>query len=165
MLAAAILPEPGDRALKSENAVIGAPGVEPASIDSRAVIEGTIPDPDLHRVSIAEAIDAGHPALVVFATPVYCVSRFCGPVVDMVADLARQYADRADFIHVEIYADFDAGKINQAAVVDWLQAPGGDLREPWVFLIGCDGRISASWDTMVTRAEIEPLLQALPEMD
>lgn len=164
VLAAAVLPEPGDRALKSENPVIGTPGVEPASIDSRAVIEGTIPDPELHRVSIAEAIEAGHPALVAFATPVYCVSRFCGPVVDMVADLARKYADRADFIHVEIYENFDGGRINRAAA-DWLQAPNGDLREPWVFLIGADGRIAASWDTMVTRAEIEPLLRALPKMD
>ena len=98
---------------------------------------------------------------MVFATPVYCVSRFCGPVTDMVADLAKAYADRADFIHVEIYEDFEAGKVNQAAI-DWLQTPEGDLREPWVFLIGADGRIAGSWDTMVTREEIEPLLEALP---
>jgi len=32
-----------------------------------------------------------------------------------------------------------------------------------VFLIGADGRIDASWDTMVTRDEIEPLLRALPK--
>jgi hypothetical protein len=140
---------------------MGDPGVPLAAIDSRAAGGQPIPDAALHATSIADAIDAGHPALVVFSTPVYCVSRFCGPVTDLVAELAREYGDRADFIHVEIYRDFEAGLVNQAAL-DWLSPDGGDLREPWTFLIDANGRIAASWDTVVTRSEIEPLLQALP---
>jgi hypothetical protein len=151
----------GDVAPNSDNAVIGDAGVTPVSIDSRAADGQPIPDPELHRVSIADALAAHRPALVVFATPVYCVSRFCGPVTDMVAKLAADYADRADFIHVEIYRDFAANALNPA-VTEWLQTPAGDIREPWTFLIGADGRIVGSWDTMVTRGEIEPLLQALP---
>lgn len=151
----------GDPAPKSDNAVIGDAGVTPVSIDSRAADGQPISDPELHRTSIADAIAAHRPALVVFATPVYCVSRFCGPVTDMVAQLAAAYADRADFIHVEIYRDFEANALNPA-VTQWLQTPAGDIREPWTFLIGADGRIVASWDTMVTRAEIEPMLKALP---
>ena len=151
----------GDMAPKSANAVIGDAGVAPVSIDSRASDGQPIPDPELHRTSIADAIAAHRPALVVFATPVYCVSRFCGPITEMVAQLASEYADRADFVHVEIYRDFEANALNPA-VTQWLQTPDGDIREPWTFLIGADGRIVASWDTMVTRAEIEPLLRALP---
>jgi hypothetical protein len=151
----------GSLAPRTRNPVIGDVGVDPVSIDSRAMDGQPIPDPELHEVSIAEAIDAGHPALVVFSTPVYCVSRFCGPVTDLVAELAAEYGDRADFIHVEIYRDFKNGLINQAAL-DWLSDGSGDLREPWTFLIGADGRIAASWDTVVTRSEIEPLLAALP---
>jgi hypothetical protein len=151
----------GARAPLTDNPVIGAPGVSPTAIDSRAVGGQQIPDPELHSTSIADAIRAGHPALVVFSTPVYCVSRFCGPVTDLVAELAAKYGDRADFIHVEIYQDFEAGKVNQAAL-DWLMPANGDLREPWTFLIGADGRIAGSWDTVVTRGELEPLLQALP---
>lgn len=98
---------------------------------------------------------------MVFATPVYCVSRFCGPVTDLVAELAAQYGDRADFIHVEIYRDFEAALVNQAAL-DWLQTDDGDLREPWTFLIDAHGRIAGSWDTVVARSELEPLLAALP---
>jgi hypothetical protein len=151
----------GDPAPRTDNPVIGDPAVPPSAIDSRAAVGGTIPDRELHTTSIADAIAAHHPALVVFSTPVYCVSRFCGPVTDLVAQLAKQYASRADFIHVEIYRDFTKNHVNQAAI-DWLQTPGGDLREPWIFFIGADGRIAASWDTMVTRGEIEPLLKALP---
>ena len=145
----------------TDNAVIGDPGVAPVAIDSRAAGSQPIPDPELHATSIADAIKAGHPALVVFSTPVYCVSRFCGPVTDLVAELAAEYGDRADFIHVEIYRDFQSGQVNQAAL-DWLSNASGDLREPWTFLIGADGRIAGSWDTVVTRGEIEPLLKALP---
>jgi hypothetical protein len=151
----------GSPAPRTRNAVIGDPGVSPGSIDSRAAGGAPIPDPELHTISIAQALDAGHPALVVFSTPVYCVSRFCGPVTDLVAELAAKYRDRADFIHVEIYRDFQAGQVNQAAL-DWLSLANGDLREPWTFLIGADGRIVASWDAVVTRSEIEPLLEALP---
>jgi hypothetical protein len=151
----------GALAPHTDNPVIGDPGVALPSIDSRAAGGEPIPDPELHATSIADAIAAGHPALVVFSTPVYCVSRFCGPVTELVAELAAEYGDRADFIHVEIYRDFQAGEINQAAL-DWLVTADGDLREPWTFLIGADGRIAASWDDVVTRSEIEPLLESLP---
>jgi hypothetical protein len=88
------------------------------------------------------------------------VSRFCGPVTDMVAELAAEYGDRADFIHVEIWADFQEGAVNEAAA-DWLLREG-DLEEPWVFLIGADGRVVARWDNVATRSEIEPYLEDLP---
>lgn len=151
----------GDVAPRTNNPIVGSPGVPLSAIDSRATTGTGVPDPELHSTTIAAAVAAGHPALVVFSTPVFCVSRFCGPVTDLVADLAATYADRADFIHIEIYRDFQAGHVNQAAL-DWLMPPTGDLREPWTFLIGADGRIAGSWDTVVTRSELEPLLQALP---
>jgi hypothetical protein len=151
----------GAIAPRTDNPVIGTPGVESAALDSRAAGGGTVPDLVLHRTSIAKAIQLGHPALVVFSTPAYCVSRFCGPVTDLVGDLAVEYGDRADFIHVEIYSDFQAGAVSQAAQ-DWLMTDEGELREPWTFLIDARGRIVGSWDTVLARAEIEPLLAALP---
>jgi hypothetical protein len=151
----------GALAPRSDNSIIGAQDVPPSAIDSRAASDGTIPDPELHATSIADAIALGHPLVVVFSTPVYCVSRFCGPVTDMIGDLARQYGDRADFVHVEIYRDFQAGLVNQTAI-DWLKTGNDDLREPWTFLVGADGRVAGSWDTVVTRGELEPILAALP---
>jgi hypothetical protein len=156
-----LVPAPGDRTLRTENLTVDSKGVPKAAIDSRAATGG-IPDPELHRITIAEAIRRGHPALVVFATPVYCVSRFCGPVTDMVQGLASDYGDRADFIHVEIWKDFQRQVINEAAG-QWLLRRG-NLQEPWVFLIGADGKIAARWDNVATRAEIEPFLQELPPL-
>jgi hypothetical protein len=156
-----LVPSPGERAPRTENLTLDSKGVPEAAVDSRAATGG-IPDVELHRTTIAEAIRAGRPALVVFATPVYCVSRFCGPVTDMVQELAADYGDRAEFIHVEIWKDFQRQVVNRAAA-DWLLREG-DLQEPWVFLIGADGRIAARWDNVATRQEIEPLLRDLPPL-
>jgi hypothetical protein len=159
------LPAPGDRAQPTENLTVDSEGVPPAAIDSRAAGTGTIPDPELHRWTIARAIAEGRPALVVFATPVFCESRFCGPVTDMVEDLSRRYDDRAVFIHVEIWKDFVNQVLNRAAV-DWLwpQMPKGNLTEPWLFLIGADGRIVDRWSSMWSEREVQTGLEALPPM-
>jgi hypothetical protein len=157
------LPAPGDRAQRTENLTVHSKGVPPAAIDSRAPSTGTIPDPELHRWTIARAIAEGRPALVVFATPVFCVSKFCGPVTDMVEDLSRRYDDRAVFIHIEIWKDYDQQVLNQAAL-DWLQMPNGDLTEPWLFLIGADGTIVDRWSSMWSEREVEVELEALPPM-
>jgi hypothetical protein len=160
VLAEPRVPFPGDPAPRTENLTISSRNAPEEAIDSRAATEGSVPDPELHQTTIADAINGGRPVLATFATPVYCVSRFCGPVTDMVAGLAAEYADRADFVHVEIWRDFQGQVVNEAAA-EWLLREG-DLEEPWVFLIGADGRIVARWDNVATRQEIEPYLQDLP---
>ena len=153
------IPAPGDPALPSENLTVRSPNVPTKAVDSRA--DGAaIPDPELHQTTIARALALHRPAVVVFATPVYCTSRFCGPVTDMLQELARAYADRASFVHVEIWQDFEKQVLTKAAA-EWLLR-NNDLNEPWVFVIGADGRITARFDNVVTRDEVEPLLRALP---
>lgn len=154
------VPAVGDVALKTENLTRTSDDAPRGAIDSRWAAGEQLPDPGLHETTIADAIRAHRPAVVVFSTPVYCVSRFCGPITDMVQDLARDYGDRADFIHVEIWRNFEDTVVNKAAA-DWLLRDN-DLREPWVFLVGADGRIKARWDNVATQAEIEPLLRDLP---
>jgi hypothetical protein len=158
------LPAPGQPALPTKNLTMSSRGVPAAAIDSRAVTDGKVPDPELHRWTIAEALRQHRPILVVFATPVYCVSRFCGPVVEAVERLWRRYGDRAVFIHVEIYRDYSAQpqEINKAAA-DWLLR-NGDLTEPWLYLIGPDGTILDRWSSVFDPAEVARELQRLPRM-
>ena len=158
------LPAPGDRAKRTENLTVHSKGVPLAAIDSRAASTGTIPDRELHQWTIARAIAEGRPALVVFATPAFCVSKFCGPVTDMVEDLSRRYDDRAVFIHVETWKDYDQQVLNEAAL-DWLLMPNGDFTEPWLFLIGADGTIVDRWSSMWSEREVETELEALPPME
>jgi peroxiredoxin len=90
------------------------------------------------------------------------VSQFCGPVTEMVADLAAHYADRARFIHIEVWKNYEAKQLNEAAR-QWI-AQGSDINEPWIFLIGADGKIAARWDNVATKEEVEPALKQLPVM-
>jgi len=153
------VPGVGDQALATETLTLTTPGIPKAAVDSRGG-SGDIPDPELHRSTIAAALAAKRPIVAVFATPVYCTSRFCGPITDLVDELAHQYADRATFVHVEIWRDFQNSVLNKSAA-DWIER-NGELNEPWVFLIGADGRIVARYDNVATRDEIEPFLEALP---
>ena len=153
------IPAPGDQAPVTDNLTLASTDAPKAAIDSRGG-SGDISDPDLHRTTIAAALAAHHPIVVVFATPVYCTSRFCGPITDMVNDLAHQYPDRADYVHIEIWRDFQGQTLNKAAA-DWLYRDN-ELNEPWVFVIGSDGKITARFDNVVTKAELEPLIAALP---
>jgi len=100
--------------------------------------------------------------LLVISTPTYCVSLFCGPVTEMVDGLAKDYANRARFIHIEVWKDYKGQQLNDAAK-EWI-AKGEDINEPWVFLIGSDGKVAARFDNIVTREALEGLLQKLPPM-
>jgi hypothetical protein len=154
------IPAIGDAAIPTDNLTATTPNTPPAAVDSRAVAGGLIPDPELHQTTIATAMAAHRPVLAVFATPVYCVSRFCGPTTDMVEQLSKTYGDRATFVHVEIWHDYQKQQVNKAAA-DWLYR-NGDLTEPWVFLIGADGKVAGRWDNVADQSQIESALKALP---
>jgi hypothetical protein len=157
-------PAPGQKAPRTQNLTLSSKDVPASAIDSRALTggKGAIPDPELHTTTIADAIDAHHPVFALFSTPVYCISKFCGPVTDAVDQLAKRYADRADFVHVEIYKSYTAKKkvVNQGAA-DWVYR-NGDLTEPWLFYVGSDGVIKDRWQNLVDLQEVAQVLQKLP---
>jgi hypothetical protein len=97
--------------------------------------------------------------VVVFSTPVYCLSRFCGPITDLVAELAPSYPG-ASFIHVEIWRYYERCEVNKGAA-DWLLRRN-ELHEPRVFVIGPNGKVTARFDNVATKTEIEDALKGLP---
>ena len=109
------------------------------------------PDRALLRYSVAESLAMHEPFVVVFATPRFCTSRTCGPVVDVVDSVRRSLAGRRiRFIHVEIYRDNDPAKGENQWVGQW-RLPS----EPWTFLVGRDGRIKAKFEGSISQSELE----------
>jgi len=107
-------------------------------------------DRGLLRHSIAGSLAAHVPFVVTFATPRYCASRTCGPVVNVVDRARRRFAGSGiRFIHVEIYEDNDPGKGENRWVREW-RLPS----EPWTFLVGRDGRIKAKFDGAFSLREL-----------
>lgn len=150
----------GESAPRTDNLTAASANVPAGAIDSRAQDGLAIPDPELHATTVAQSLEQHRPVLLVVSTPVYCVSRFCGPITDLVASLATTYSSRANFIHIEVWEDFQNGKVNPAAA-EWIEREG-DVTEPWIFLIDGSGKIVERWDNVVTASELETALRALP---
>jgi len=123
--------------------------------DLREIDTSPKPDPRLHQVRIADAIAQGKPQLIVFATPQFCTSRMCGPVVDIVRTLLPNYGKRMAFIHQEIWQDF-AEKKMFPTVEEWRLDT-----EPWVFVVDGKGIIRAKFEGLVTTQELESALQQI----
>jgi len=147
------IPGPGDPAPVTDNPLPGAAGVEAKAIDSRAEGEG-VPDRLLHSMSVASARQQNLPAVVVVSTPVYCVSRFCGPITESVETLATEFEGQAAFVHLEVWQNFEKKQVNEF-VADWVYPDRkGDLLEPWVFVVGRDGTITHRFDNIAGDDEL-----------
>jgi hypothetical protein len=150
------LPAPGQPALPTENLTVRSKGVPKAAIDSMAQDGAPIPDPELHRTTVADAIRTGTPVLLLLGTPLYCQSQFCGPTVSALQELASTNEGRAAFIHVEIWKDHDSSVLNEAAA-DWLYRDG-NLTEPWLYLIDGEGTIVERWGPLFDPQEVQAAL-------
>ncbi len=97
--------------------------------------------------------------MVVISTPVYCQSRFCGPITDTVLRLARQYGDRMNFVHLEVWRDFNKREINRAAA-DWVFLDRkSDINEPWVYVLAGNGKVSQRFDNVASDDELDRAAQ------
>jgi hypothetical protein len=137
-------PAVGSRAIASRTPTLG-------NAPIRLLTTHIPPDRALLRYSVADSLGAHVPFVVVFATPRYCTSRTCGPVVDVVDRVRRDLAvTGVRFIHVEIYKDNNPAKGENEWVRQW-HLPS----EPWTFLVGRDGKIKAKFEGALSRAELE----------
>ena len=73
-----------------------------------------IPPDTQNQVDYADALGK-EPIILLFATPQFCQSRVCGPVVDVAEQVKQLYGDKAAFIHMEIFEDNDPDKGLQPA--------------------------------------------------
>lgn len=110
------------------------------------------PNPNLYRLSVADALQQRKPLVVVFASPGFCTSRLCGPSVQVLEALQAKYGDKANFIHVEIYKD---GRPNAnldlvPSVNEW-----GLTSEPWLFVVGSDGRLVDKFEGSIVLDEVQ----------
>ena len=148
-------PAIGDRAPASRNRVASDVG------SLTELTTSTEADPALYRARIADAIAAGRPFVVVFASPAFCTTPLCGPQVEDLGALAKQYAGRAEFIHVDIYHNPHEikGDLSRARRSPLL-AEWGLSTDEWTFVVASDGRVAARFEAYAAREEVEAALKA-----
>ena len=128
--------------------------------DLAAISSSAQPDPALYRISAADAVRAGRPAVITFSTPAFCVTATCGPQVAALSDLAARYAGQANFVHIEVYKDphlidpANPARELVPAVAEW-----GLVSEPWTFVVGRDGRIAARFEQYVPPETLKTALR------
>jgi len=149
---------------RSDSVAVGAKAPESAT-PTLASTHGAVsqlttrvpPDRALLRYSIAGSLAAHKPFVVTFATPRYCTSRTCGPVVDVVDFVRRKFAaSGVRFIHVEVYKDNRPALGYNRWMHQW-----GLQSEPWTFLVGRDGLIQAKFEGSISAAELEAAIRRL----
>ena len=139
-----------------------APAVKTSTLADHAIAEISSddePDPALYEISLDAALDNGRPTVVVFATPAFCVSQTCGPMLDQVKAIAGAHP-AANFLHVEVYENLEATTASELVIVPAVMA-WGLPSEPWVFVVDSEGIVTARFEGAMTASELESALEAV----
>jgi hypothetical protein len=96
------------------------------------------------------------PIVLLFATPQFCQSRVCGPVVDVAEQVQERQGEDAEFIHMEIFNDNDPSK-GVRPQVRAFNLPS----EPWLFVIDRDGVIRTEIEGAFGVAELEAAVEGV----
>jgi hypothetical protein len=126
------IPRPGEKAPLIQTPTAESGGGNLAELTTR------VPPDTQNKVNYAEVLGK-EPILLLFATPKFCQSRVCGPVVDVAQQAQDEFEGEANFIHMEIYNDNDPSK-GVRPQVRRFHLP----TEPWLFAINREGIVSAA---------------------
>ena len=113
----------------------------------------------LHDVNLRDALASGKPVAFLVATPAYCQTAICGPVLDVLLSQHRTLGEQIQMIHAEVYADgrvaaADIAKATLAPVVQAYRLPF----EPALFISRPDRTLVHRLDTIFDVAELRAAL-------
>ena len=114
---------------------------------------------------MAQAVTSGRPSLIFFATPAFCQSGFCGPTMELVKSVAREYAGRVGIVNVEPYELHDTvdglrplldadGHLQPVPAAEY-----GIPVEPYLFVVDAAGNVFAKFEGIVGSDELRAALE------
>ncbi len=155
-------PKIGDPAPATDNLTASTPA------EIAQIATDTNPDPDFYKQTVAQALAAHEPFVLVFATPAFCQTATCGPTLDIVKQVAADYKDRLTFINVEPYVLTTInGQLQPELSPDNLPIPvdavntWGLQTEPYTFVVDSDGKISAKFEGIAGADELRAAFDAV----
>lgn len=137
-------PAPGAKAIRVHTPTLASVHGDAAAIDTRVPAATSLLKADLYDVL------GKKPVVLTLATPALCTSRVCGPVVDVVDQVASETGSKVAFIHNEIYKN---NKIN-----DGLRPQPAAYRlasEPWTFVIDRNGVVRTRFEGAFSAGELK----------
>jgi len=127
--------------------------------DLRLISSDAVPDERFYQHSVDELLAAHEPFVLILYSPTFCPTTACGPLLEYMKEVADEIPPMT-FVHAEPYAMTDVGGQLQPEIdgskfryAPWSVAYGLPF-EPFVFVVGPDGRILASFEVIVGSNEI-----------
>ena len=70
-----------------------------------------------------------------------------------------EFDGKVAFVHLEVWQDFEKKQVNPAAG-EWIyRRNAGDLSEPWVFVVGRDGKVADRFDNIAGEEEVRAAVE------
>jgi hypothetical protein len=135
--------------------------------DARKISTDQNPDPAFYETTVADALLAKKPVMVIFATPKFCKTAQCGPTLERFKPIAAAHPD-ITFINIEPYQlhDVDGQLQPVLSASNALQATDitdawGLLEEPWIFAVDRGGIVRGSYEVAISDAELNAILPVI----
>lgn len=123
----------------------------PARIDEACTRS---PPDSMHKSNFADVVGK-RPVALVIATPAFCESRVCGPVVDVAERMRSKYGGSVEFIHSEVYNQNDPKQGLRSSLKEF-----GVSTEPWLFTFDRSGRVAARLEGAFGARDFESAVRA-----
>ncbi len=135
--------------------------------DVRQLSTDPVPVERFYETSVDDALAAGRPFVLVFATPLFCTSATCGPLLEQTKVAAAAHPDLT-VINVEPYQmewkderlQPILGGQGQLQPIEAVETYG-ILSEPWIYVVDADGTITAVFEGAVAADELEAAFAAV----
>lgn len=162
-----VLSESWTPAIGSAAPVVDTPTASDVGGDLSRISSDPDPMARFYDVSVADALAARKPFVLVFATPAFCQSAACGPLLESVKDVAAGHPELT-FINVEPYVmEYrdgmlrplldDLGRLQAAPWTDRWRL----LTEPYVVVVDGEGIVRAKFEGALSLDELEAQIAAL----
>jgi hypothetical protein len=115
------------------------------------------PDPSFYKTTVKGALADHEPFVLIFATPKFCQSQTCGPMLYQVKKIAPDFPD-VTFIHVEPYKlPPDPNNLAPVKAAEQWELP----TEPWVFVVDDRGKLVAKFEGALASEGLADILEQL----
>ena len=133
----------------------------PTTADARGVdpICTRTPACDLHAVSLSDVLGTAPVALSI-ATPEFCQTAICGPVLDLLIEALPDYPTITG-VHAEVYADPRGGDDPTAGGLAPITDEFALTFEPTLYLVDATGTVVTRLDSVYDRVELRAALEQI----
>ncbi len=136
------------------------PTLDSVGGDLKRLTSSSKPNPAFYRLSLDQALTSGKPTVVQFSTPSFCSSRLCGPAYDVLNAVYPAYADKLNFVHIEVYKDLPNPNLSKPQYADAMLA-WGLSSEPWTYVLDKNGVVVWRAEGLVTVDELKAAIDNL----